>query len=566
MEELISFNLPYQVKIIEKINKENMLNFSIVLVTRNNEERLSLFLDSIDEFINKGIETIILDIGSNDNTINIASQYNIRIEDGTSFLRVVDEEMSTLINNNFNSSDGNIVNNNDIYIDYSGARNYASSLSSNDMVLMIDINTNKIDLNLLEIEKLILDGYDRFIINKLGYKHNKTEFYNRKKHTWKNITCEILEEIENTEIKKLNINDYLLKYYPNSIYKENYLIGLSINCFLDQQNDKLSQIFAIELYDNQLYSISKKEFERHLTLSQNNIDRSLSLYYIGEILLQSSEILGIEYLHKSFIECSDRRIALFRLGNYFFHKRDFNKCITYLEACLTIKKSDNIDEDNFMYEDGPSALLYVAYWWIGDYKKGKYYFDKSIEINPFNTLYMNEAIFHYKYIGNKIFGELTFQNLQYLYNISIKYNSILEIYPENARGTHALINGCNGLVTVILNNEEMNSTFLSHLDYPGNLRILNMNNEDTVNFLKSETEEFDMVIISKNEPLIINDYNPYWGFLNWEKIAKKLLCGYNYNEFKTIIDSSFEISGNEDNIWFKNISSFEKTIVYKRKI
>ena len=202
MEELISFNLPYQVKIIEKINKENMLNFSIVLVTRNNEERLSLFLDSIDEFINKGFETIILDIGSNDNTINIASQYNIRIEDGTSFLRVVDEEMSTLINNNFNSSDGNIVNNNDIYIDYSGARNYASSLSSNDMVLMIDINTNKIDLNLLEIEKLILDGYDRFIINKLGYKHNKTEFYNRKKHTWKNITCEILEEIENTEIKK----------------------------------------------------------------------------------------------------------------------------------------------------------------------------------------------------------------------------------------------------------------------------------------------------------------------------------------------------------------------------
>ena len=32
-----------------------------------------------------------------------------------------------------------------------------------------------------------------------------------------------------------------------------------------------------------------------------------------------------------------------------------------------------------------------------------------------------------------------------------------------------------------------------------------------------------------------------------------------------MIDDTFEISGVTENIWYKNISSFEKTTIYKKK-
>ena len=73
------------------------------------------------------------------------------------------------------------------------------------------------------------------------------------------------------------------------------------------------------------------------------------------------------------------------------------------------------------------------------------------------------------------------------------------------------------------------------------------------------------MIVINNYNEIINDYNPYWGILIWEKFANKLICGTNYNEFKNKIDEAFEISGIDNNIWYKNVSTFEKTIIYKRK-
>ena len=117
-------------------------------------------------------------------------------------------------------------------------------------------------------------------------------------------------------------------------------------------------------------------------------------------------------------------------------------------------------------------------------------------------------------------------------------------------------------MTVILKNDEQQ--FRETLENPGNLRILNMSITESISLLESDNEKFDMIVIN-NYNEIINDYNPYWGILIWEKFANKLICGTNYNEFKNKIDEAFEISGIDNNIWYKNVSTFEKTIIYKRK-
>lgn len=552
--ESIIFNLPYKVKIIEK----SMINFSIIILTKNNEKQLKKLLITLENFKENG-EILILDNGSNDNTINIATEYGCKVEDGSNFLRIIDEEMSNIINEKFNADNG-IVKNGDQYFDYSGARNYIASLASNDMILMLDINSDILYFNISEFERYVNEGYDMIKFN-----HNKksvTEFYNRKKFNWTNIVYEIL--IENEETKKIDTSDSILKFVENDIYTENIsdkIIGLSVNCFLSPNDERLSQLFALELYENFLNS-SYKEFNRHLTICNYNVYRSITLAHIGNYFMRTGrENEAIEYYHKSYIECSDIRLALYKLGYHFYIKKDWKKSILYLEGCLNIPKIDDVDYD-FMYKDGPYSMLYVCYWWIGNPEKGKYYFDKALEIDPFNQLYIDEAIYHYNYIGNTIRGYLSFQQLQTLNNFSKKSKSILEVYPDDPRGTEALLNGFDGIVTVLLNTDK--SSFLEKLGNPGNLRIINMNYEDALNYLNDE--KFDMVFIHGNDNKYneILEHNFYIGFHIWEKFASKIFCGSNYNANKNIIDNNFEVL-NVNDIWYKNISSFEKTTIYKKK-
>jgi hypothetical protein len=202
-------------------------------------------------------------------------------------------------------------------------------------------------------------------------------------------------------------------------------------------------------------------------------------------------------------------------------------------------------------------MLYVAYWWIGDKKKGKYHFDKALEYNPYNSVYLNETKFHYEYLGTDIIGNLSFKETQYLYNESKKYNSVLEIGCDRGRGSHALLNGCNGFVSIVTKNSQ-NTEFFNNVEIFGNVKLIKMTSEEAE--IGIGNEMFDMIFINgKNPDEIKKD------IILWEKHAKHLICGNDYLKNKKIIDEIFEISGIEDDIWFKHISQFQKSIIYTKK-
>lgn len=560
---IISFDLPYKVKMIEKNDKKPMINFSIVLLVKNDEHKIIKFLNYLENFKNSGGEVCILDIGSTDNSINIARDWGCIIEDGTSFTRVIDEEMSNFINEkfDFDKKENGIVKQGDTYFDYSGARNFLASIASNDMILMLDININHLNIDIENIEKYINDGYDRIIFNKKSI----SELYNKNKFNWYNIVYEELLENQNN-IRIIKAPEAIIRIIDNEQqYYQDKLASFSVDLYINSGNEKITQLFAIELFNNDFLNSAYQQFNLHLNLCKSVVKKCISLVYIGDYFMRNNrDAEGLEYYNKAYLECDTLRLPLYKLGKYYYFKQERKKTIFYLEGCLNIPNNDN-DIDDFMYRDGPYSMLYVAYWWIGNIKQGKYYFDKAIEINPYNQLYIDEAIYHYKYKSNNIRGYLSFQDLQYLYENSKKSESVLEIYPDDCRGTHALLNGCDGIVTVILKDKDKNVEFLEKLGNPGNLRILNMTSKESVNIFENENEKFDMIFVNRKYDEIINDYNKYWGISIWEKFSKTMICGYDYNGFKKIIDESFEISGTKDKMWYKNISQFEKTIIYKRK-
>ena len=91
-----------------------MLNITVIILTKNEEKNIQRFLESLQSM---NCEIIILDTGSTDKTIEIASKYHCEIY-------------------HF-----------DWINDFSAARNYASSLASNDWVLFIDCDEFVSDFN-----------------------------------------------------------------------------------------------------------------------------------------------------------------------------------------------------------------------------------------------------------------------------------------------------------------------------------------------------------------------------------------------------------------------------------
>jgi tetratricopeptide (TPR) repeat protein len=292
-----------------------------------------------------------------------------------------------------------------------------------------------------------------------------------------------------------------------------------------------------------------------------SVDKGESLILIGDcLIIQERDNDALDYYHKSYLEYSNRRAPLYKMGEYFFTKKMWDRAIHYIEGLLHITNFDPDIDEPFHYKDGPYSILYIAYWWYGDIKKGKYYFDKALEINPYNPVYLRESQFHYRYVGNNIVGKLTFNETQFLYNESKKFNSVLEIKCENGRGTHALLSGCKGYVTVVTQKTE-NSEFLSNVGNYGNIKILEMSSDDAK--IELNDEKFDMIFINGD-----NHEEIKREIMLWESQCKFLMCGYNYSTNKSDnwgFHESVEITGTEDHLWYKNMSDFHKYTVYKRK-
>ena len=180
----LTLELPYKVKIVEKNNEENMINFSIVVITKNEEEKLKIFLEHLKDFRDNGGEIIILDIGYIDNTSTISKKFNCKFQDITEFYKIIDSETSKSINEkiNFDNANINIINDGNKYFDYSAARNYANIISTNDMIFMMDIDSNVLEFDLLNIVRHGND-YDKINFTNLNKRNHICEFYNRKKYT-----------------------------------------------------------------------------------------------------------------------------------------------------------------------------------------------------------------------------------------------------------------------------------------------------------------------------------------------------------------------------------------------
>lgn len=158
---------------------------------------------------------------------------------------------------------------------------------------------------------------------------------------------------------------------------------------------------------------------------------------------------------------------------------------------------------------------------------------------------------------------MTEDELQWLYETSLRMDSVVEIGSWKGRSTHALLSGCKGSVFAIdhfkgspneldSNHQEalekdIYEAFYDNVGHFPNLVVMKMDSLSASRFFRYTS--VDMVFIDGCHLYedVLTD------ILVWKPIAKKILCGHDFDRAQGVIDTFARLKikpKNEvDSIW-----------------
>jgi len=382
------------------------MKFSVVLIARNESKTLPRLVESLKDFQSRGGEIILLDTGSTDDTAKVARDLGCYVKEVQDKFRItIDKKTADAINAKYVvEGDEPVIKEGDSLFNYAGARNYAATLASNDMIatpdcdeiytkLDLDAINAKIEAGTQQFEYQFVFAHDALGKPLVQFLHSK--FYNRVNLKWVGIIHEVLSG--NAKREYLPEEIIKLEHYQNVETNRNgYLIGLALDCFKNPENDRNAHYFARELMYKNRFKSAIKVFQMHIDMNKWPEERAQSMLYTGEChsYLGDTDEMFKWYL-KALDVCPTRREPLMKLAEYYYRKNSPKHAIMYAEAALTITGSSFYSNYQPYYAHLPHELLYWAYWHEGNKAKSKEHFDIAFSIEPNNPKYIKERIFYY---------------------------------------------------------------------------------------------------------------------------------------------------------------------------
>lgn len=387
------------------------INFSVVLIARNESKTLPRLVNSLKEFQERGGEIVLLDTGSTDDTANIARGLGCKVEEvGNRFQIEIDEDLAKNINDKFVVEDESpIVKAGDKMFDYSSARNYASTLSSNEMIATPDCDEIYTKFDIDQLINLIAAGADQFEYDFVFshddegaelIKFSHCKFYNRTKMKWVGVIHEVLQHEPSIEIKNLKLDDSIIKleHYQNvETNRSHYLKGLAYDCYLNPDNDRNAHYLGRELF----YTFRPKsaiiQLERHIAMRKWPTEAGQSKLYIGDCYMQMGNPQeAISNYAAAFDFDTNRREPFMKIAEYYYQLRKPDQVLAYAAAALQVKGESFYSNFQPYYEHLPHEMLYWALWEKGEKEASRQHFDVCMGYQPHSSKYLNDYQFYYK--------------------------------------------------------------------------------------------------------------------------------------------------------------------------
>lgn len=386
------------------------MNFSVVLIARNEARTLPHLLESLKEFRDLGGEVILVDTGSTDDTVKVAQDAGCHVtEAGERFVTTIDEDLAQKINEKFVvGGEDPIVRKGERLFDYAAARNYAATLASNDMIAMPDCDEVYTKLNLKQLTDLISAGTEQFEYNfvfshdaegaeLIKFLHSK--FYDRRKLRWVGIIHEVLQKIpgDGPVISKMLGEDVIkLEHFQNvETNRSGYLRGLALDCYLNPENDRNAHYFGRELFYAKRYLSAIAQLERHIAMDAWPTETSSSMIFIGDCCMELNMPMdALNWYQEAFHKEPGRREPLMKIAEYYWRQGSKPHVTAYVTAALTIPASGFYANYQPYYENLPHELLYWSLYDV-DRRAAKAHFEACIGYQPLNPKYLHDLQFFY---------------------------------------------------------------------------------------------------------------------------------------------------------------------------
>lgn len=526
--------------------------FSVVCIAKNEAKTIPKMMASLKDFMDRGGEVVLCDTGSTDGTPEIARSLGCTVtEVGEKFIKVLDEETAHKLNERF-VVDGEepIVKVGNRLFDFASARNYATSLAVNDMICTLDCDEAYSVFDIDKLNSLIDEGYQQFEYQ-FVYAHDfrgrpavqfvQSKFFDRRVVKWTGVVHEVLSG--NAKIGHLGTDIIFLEHWqqPQGEHRSNYLVGLALDCYENQDKDRQSHYLARELMWTGRPKSAIKEFERHIAMMGWPAERAQSMIFMGDCYgMLNKPDQQVKWYSLAFMTDPNRREALIKLA-YFYKKNNIPKAvIVFAEGALQIPWTDYYANDKAMYENIPHELLYWAYGWVGDIAKAKEHIMKALWWQPFHPQYINDTKFYFEYPDPKVEGWMTFEEMTYLYEMAKSHKCIGELGSWKGRSTNALATACKGVVYAIdtwegskelrddtnwmAKREDIFATFTENTKQFTNIITNRKKGMEACH--DYEDKSFDAVFIDAGHTYeeVKEDIDA------WLPKAKMLLCGHDYQQ------------------------------------
>ncbi len=563
------------------------INFSFVAIMKNEINVLPRLFDSIQWLLQLGVDFTILDTGSTDDSVNYARTRGAKVvEVGEKYISTIDENLASVINNKFVKDGRDIVKPSQRLFNFAAARNEVASHANRDFVFTLDCDEAYSKFNVDEIIRLIEEGVTQFEYE-FVYAHDaygnpavqfiQSKAYDRRVKEWKGIIHEILMDKEGTtpNIRYIPENIIKLEHWqePGKAHRGNYLPGLSVDCYMNPDNDRNSHYFARELMYHDMPLSAITEFKRHISMDKWVAEKAQSMIYIGDCYGKLHDFeLQKEYYLKAFETDPHRREALIKLAMEYRNRGKWQEVAVYASGATEIDWNSYYANDKSMYTFLPHELLYEANGWMGKIEKARQHLMECIKYAPLNPKFLHDTRFFCEYPSSMIDGWMSYEEEEFLYKLGKLYNGgvIAEIGSFKGRSTKALLTGNkdgivyaidnwegsidpNDLTGQIYKEQNVFSEFTENLKDFSNLKIMK---SDGV--LASKTfadESLDVVFIDAEH----TEDAVYKDIMSWLPKVKKggVICGHDYKPdvWMTVIEGVKKAIGEPDDvrdtIWVK---------------
>ena len=334
--------------------------FSIVVITKNEEETLPHLLDSLEEFRARRGEIVICDTGSGDRTMQVARLYSCeKMQIGNKCMNSIDANLADAVNKcTVDIAEKPILFEGDTYFNFSAARNIASRFASENMILSLDADEVVTNLDIDKINSFIDEGYTKFHHTQVfthnpdgsdGVKFWQSKFYDERFLVWNNIVHEAL--IGDGKVKRLEESVLRIDHHQNlKTNRGNYLTGLAIDSYLNPEKDVISHFLGRELFWSNRMKSAESEFKRHLSLKLSHKEfptmptHMNSMLYLGNICgLLGKYDEEIEWTKKVLVLEPKRREPVFRFAEVYKNRGDIALAKQYAKRALAFQWNEDYD-------------------------------------------------------------------------------------------------------------------------------------------------------------------------------------------------------------------------------